>query len=188
MRYAYLKTANPKSLPRLFVTHPNAYVKYTYTKGNPQTPLPLSSKGAILTRPRPLFSSSPPTIPHSRPTVIHISPPPLFLKGHMSGLISPVSVLRRCGLCGMRRDPYTRIVGRDRVARDGVGLINARRSTAAAGSMKASAGEGVGGGAVGTRAGAGPVSKRKTWTYSVNQHAWNYFDMESLPRGMDMYR
>ncbi|CAM9094798.1 unnamed protein product [Ascophyllum nodosum] len=112
----------------------------------------------------------------------------VVIQGHMSGLISPVSVLRRCGLCGMRRDPYTRIVGQDRVARDGVGLINARRSTAAAGSMKASAGEGVGGGAVGTRAGAGPVSKRKTWTYSVNQHAWNYFDMESLPRGMDMYR
>lgn len=28
------------------------------------------------------------------------------------------------------------------------------------------------------------VAKRKTWTYSGNQHAWNYFDMESLPRGM----
>lgn len=28
------------------------------------------------------------------------------------------------------------------------------------------------------------VAKRKTWTYSGNQHAWNYFDMESLPTGM----
>lgn len=102
-------------------------------------------------------------------------------QGHMSGFLSPVSILQICGLCGSR-NAYSRVGdshGSSTGAAAAGGVI--RSSSVETGAAGASSGKtGVVAGEFGTAASA----KRKTWTYSANHETWNYFDIHHLPHSL----